>query len=490
MTVMKSSGIDELGIVVPTELFIDGKFVPSAGGERFDVVNPATEEIIATVASGDNSDGVAAVEAAESAAGVWSRRAPRERAEILRSAFELMTAREEELARLIVLENGKALADAIAEVRYASEFFRWFAEEAVRISGRVTSSPAGDKNIMVRYQPVGVSLLIAPWNFPAAMITRKLAPALAAGCTTIVKPAPETPLTSLAIASILSEAGVDPGVVNVLPTNDSEALVDGLLKLGPVRKLSFTGSTAVGQILLSKAANRIVSCSMELGGNAPFIVFGDSDIEAAVEGALVAKMRNGGASCIAGNRFYVQRPIADEFASRLAEAMGKLRIGPGMDPAAQVGPLVTEKERNKLESLVEEGISSGASLLVGGTRTHEAGYFYKPTVLSGVPAQGSLVKKEIFGPLAPVITFDDEDEVVSWSNDTESGLASYVYTKDLSKGLRVADRLQAGIVGLNRGFVSDPAAPFGGVKQSGLGREGGQEGLFEFLEAKYIAVSW
>lgn len=490
MAVTDGVEIDGMAIAVPTDLFIGGSFVPAASHACFDVEDPATERVIANVANGGIIDGVAAVDAAASALGPWSERPPRERSEILRSAFEMMREREQDLALLIVRENGKSLSDARAEVSYAAEFFRWFAEEAVRMSGSIVTAPAGDKNILVTYEPIGVSLLVTPWNFPAAMVTRKLAPALAAGCTTVVKPPAETPLSALAIAAILSEAGVDPGVVNVVPTNDSASLIDALLELRSVRKLSFTGSTEVGRILLRKAADRVVSCSMELGGNAPFIVFADCELDAAVEGALVAKMRNGGASCIAGNRFYVERPIADEFARRLADAMGSLRVGPGVDPTAQVGPLVNEQERTKVERLVEEGLSNGASLLIGGARPDTAGYFYMPTVLNDVPAQASLVAEEIFGPVAPVIAFEDEDEVVSWSNDTESGLASYLYTGDLAKGLRVAGRIETGMVGLNRGVLSDPAAPFGGVKQSGIGREGAHEGLLEFLEAKYIAASW
>ena len=475
---------------VPTGLAIGGEAVASTGGRTLEVIDPATESVLALVSDAGVDDAARAAAVAAAALSGWAARPPRHRAEVLRRAFEIMCERETDLALLIVRENGKAFADAVGEVRYAAEFFRWFSEEAVRVPGRISSAPGGDKTIVVTHEPVGVSLLVTPWNFPAAMVTRKLAPALAAGCTTVVKPAPETPLTALALAAIVTEAGADPGVVNVVPTSDSDAVVRSLLQGPPVRKLSFTGSTRVGRILLGHAAERVVNSSMELGGNAPFIVLADCDMDEAVAGAMVAKLRNGGASCIAGNRFYVEREVAQEFTERLAQAMGAVRVGPGLADGVAVGPLVKEEERTKVEQLVERAVSAGASVVTGGARREGPGYFYAPTVLGAVDPSAELVSQEIFGPVAPVVPFDDEDEAVAWSNGSESGLAAYVYTQDVGRGLRLAGRLQTGMVGINRGLVSDPAAPFGGMKQSGIGREGGQEGLLEFLEEKYTAVSW
>lgn len=486
----RRSRADAVVSALPTGLAIGGQSVSSAGGRTLEVIDPATESVLAHVADAGVDEAVWAAAVAANALAGWAGRSPRHRAEVLRRAFEIMCERETDLALLIVRENGKAFADAVGEVRYAAEFFRWFAEEAVRVPGRVTTAPAGDKTIMVTHEPVGVSLLVTPWNFPAAMVTRKLAPALAAGCTTVVKPAPETPLTALALAAILTEAGADPGVVNVVPTSASDAVVRALLQGPSVRKLSFTGSTRVGRILLGRAAERVVNTSMELGGNAPFIVLADCDMDEAVAGAMVAKLRNGGASCIAGNRFYVERGVAEEFTERLAQAMGAVRVGPGLADGVTVGPLVKEEERTKVEQLVDRAVSAGASVVTGGTRPEGPGYFYTPTVLGAVDPSAELVSQEIFGPVAPVVPFDDEDEAVAWSNGSESGLAAYVYTSDVGRGLRLAGRLQTGMVGINRGLVSDPAAPFGGMKQSGIGREGGHEGLLEFLEEKYTAVSW
>ncbi|MHB8429978.1 MAG: NAD-dependent succinate-semialdehyde dehydrogenase [Acidimicrobiales bacterium] len=487
---VRAARADAVVRAIPTGLAIGGEPVPATDGRSLEVVDPATEAVLAQVADAGVEDAVRAAAVAADALGRWAARPPRHRAEVLRRAFDIMCERETDLALLIVRENGKALPDALAEVRYAAEFFRWFAEEAVRVPGRMTTAPGGDKTIMVTYEPVGVSVLVTPWNFPAAMMARKLAPALAAGCATVVKPAPETPLTALALAAILTEAGADPGVVNVVPTSDSDAVVRALLEGPTVRKLSFTGSTRVGRILLGRAAKRIVSCSMELGGNAPFIVLDDCDMDEAVAGAIVAKLRNGGASCIAGNRFYAARAVAEEFTARLAEAMGSVRVGPGLDDGVAVGPLVKEEERTKVEQLVDRAVSAGASVVTGGVRPQGSGYFYAPTVLGAVDPLAEVVSEEIFGPVAPVVPFDDEEEVVAWANSSESGLASYVYTRDVGRGLRMASRLQTGIVGVNRGLVSDPAAPFGGMKQSGIGREGGEEGLLEFLEEKYTAVSW
>ena len=481
---------DALLPTFPPDLLIGGRWVAASGGGRIEVRDPADGSVITAVADATVDDGQAAADAAAAAAEGWAATAPRQRAEVLRATFELMQAHEAALAELIVRENGKALPDAVGEVRYAAEFFRWFAEEAVRAHGAVVRAPAGDKRILVEHHPIGVSLLVTPWNFPAAMATRKLGPALAAGCTTVLKPAGETPLTALAVACLMAEAGVPPGVVNVVTTSRSGEVVDALLHHDRVRKLSFTGSTAVGRVLLREAADRVVSCSMELGGNAPFVVFADADLEQAVEGAMVAKMRNGGEACTAANRFYVERSVAPAFTERLARAMSALTVGPGLADGVQLGPLVSARQRDDVAALVEDGRKRGAEVVVGGRAVDGPGYFYEPTVLSGVPPDAELLREEIFGPVAPVVTFDSEDEVVVAANDTEYGLVAYVFTADLARGLRMADRLDAGMVAVNRGLVSDPAAPFGGTKQSGLGREGAHHGLLEFLEPKYVAVDW
>jgi succinate-semialdehyde dehydrogenase/glutarate-semialdehyde dehydrogenase len=408
----------------------------------------------------------------------------------LRRAFELMTERSEQLARLMVLENGKALRDARGEVRYAAEFFRWYAEEAVRIDGSLTIAPSGANRIMVLRQPVGVSYLITPWNFPAAMATRKIGPALAAGCTVVLKPAKETPLTALALAELLAEAGVPDGVVNVVPTNKPGPLTQAVLADPRVRKLSFTGSTEVGRVLLKQAADYVLNCSMELGGNAPFLVFEDADIDAAVEGAFIAKMRNGGEACTAANRFYVHESVAVTFAAKLAAKLSALRVGPGLEDGVDLGPLVNADTLSKVSSLVDSARQDGAEVLTGGRAPDRAGYFYEPTVLDSVPVDAAILSEEIFGPVAPIVRFGDQDEAIVLANGTEYGLVSYLYSSDLRRALQVAEALEAGMVGINRGVVSDPAAPFGGVKQSGLGREGGHDGLLEYTETKYIAVEW
>ena len=475
---------------VETELFIGGKWVPAASGDRFDVLDPATGEVIASVADGAEGDAAAAVDAAAAAGPGWAKTAPRVRGEVLRRAFELMTERADDLAKLISLENGKALADAKGEVTYAAEFFRWFAEEAVRGEGLISTAPGGANRILVVRQPVGVCVLVTPWNFPAAMATRKIGPALAAGCTVILKPASDTPLTALAMAAILAEAGVPEGVVNVLPSRSSGKVVSKMLKDPRVRKVSFTGSTEVGRLLLAQAAENVVNTSMELGGNAPFLVFADADLEAALDGAMIAKMRNGGEACTAANRFYVEAPVAEEFSRRLAERMSGLVMGPGTDEKTQVGPLVNEDTVAKVDGLVKEAVEGGATAVTGGTRPDGPGFYYPPTVLTGVPGDAPILREEIFGPVAPIVTFTSEQEAVRYANDTEFGLVAYVFTQDLARGLRVSEAIEAGMVGLNRGLVSDPAAPFGGVKQSGIGREGGHEGLLEYLESKYIAVNW
>jgi succinate-semialdehyde dehydrogenase / glutarate-semialdehyde dehydrogenase len=472
------------------DLFIGGRFVPASDGGRFDVIDPATGDVLQTVANGTVEDAMAAVDAAAEAAPAWAATAPRQRGEILRRAFQLMTERAHELARLISQENGKALPDALGEVLYAAEFFRWYSEEAVRIPGTLATAPSGTNKILVQYRPAGVCVLVTPWNFPAAMATRKIGPALAAGCTMVLKPASDTPLTALALAGLLAEAGVPDGVVNVLPARRSGAVVSAMVHDDRVRKLSFTGSTEVGRLLLHEAADRVVNVSMELGGNAPFLVFADADLDAAVEGAMIAKMRNAGEACTSANRIYAQAPVAEEFARRLANRMSALTLGPGTADGVQVGPLVNREAVEKVDELVRDAVAKGATVLTGGGRPDPDGCFYEPTVLTEVPAGAELLREEIFGPVAPIVSFDTEDEAIRLANDTEYGLVAYLYTGDVARGLRVSERLEAGMVGLNRGLVSDPAAPFGGVKQSGIGREGGHEGILDYLEATYVAVSW
>lgn len=474
---------------IPTDLFINGAWDVGKGA-RIDVYDPSTGKSIGTVANADLDDALGAVSAAHGAGQAWARTAPRRRSEILRRCFDLMTERQDMLAQLISLENGKSLGDARGEVAYAAEFFRWFSEEAVRLNGEISIAPNGLNKILVHHQPIGVALLVTPWNFPAAMATRKIAPALAAGCTCILKPASETPLTAYALAALMQEAGVPDGVVNVVTTSRSGPIISAILADPRVRKLSFTGSTEVGRILLNEAAKTVVSCSMELGGNAPFIIFDDADVEAAVEGAMVAKMRNGGEACTAANRFFVQRGIAKDFSDRLAERMGALVVGPGLSPETQCGPLINPKAVAHMERLVEDARALGANLLAGGKRLGGEGNYFLPTVLTDVSADAAITKEEIFGPIAAVRIFDTEDEVVTLANETIYGLVSYIYTRDIARGLRVAEAMDSGMVGLNRGVVSEAAAPFGGTKQSGLGREGGHHGVLEFCETKYIAVDW
>jgi succinate-semialdehyde dehydrogenase / glutarate-semialdehyde dehydrogenase len=478
------------GIEVPTGLLIGGEWTGGRAGV-LPVVDPATEDAVTEVANASVDDARDAVDAAQDALRGWSRTPPRQRGECLRRAWELMIARAEPLARLMVVENGKALRDARAEITYAAEFFRWYAEEAVRDEGSLVTAPSGANRIMVAHQPVGVSVLITPWNFPAAMATRKIGPALAAGCTVVLKPAKETPLSALAVAEILREAGVPGGVVNVLPTQKPGPLVAAMLADPRVRKLSFTGSTEVGRSLLETAAQTVTNCSMELGGNAPFLIFEDADLDAAIDGAFLAKMRNGGEACTAANRFYVHAAVADEFTSRFAERLAKLSVGPGLDDGTDLGPLVNEDTRSKVAGLVDGATSgAGARVVTGGRVPERRGYFYQPTVLDDVPPDADILSQEIFGPVAPVVRFTDQDEAIALANATEYGLVSYLYSQDLRRALQVAEALEAGMVGINRGVVSDPAAPFGGVKQSGLGREGAHDGLLEFTETKYIAVDW
>ncbi|MBH0239590.1 NAD-dependent succinate-semialdehyde dehydrogenase [Methylobrevis albus] len=470
-------------------LYIGGAWLWPAGRKAIPVMDPSTETKLADVPDATVDDALAAVEAAAAAAAGWRATPPRRRSEILRRCFDLMTARSEELATLISLENGKALRDARGEVAYAAEFFRWNAEEAVRISGDFALSPAGGNHIIVDYEPMGICVLITPWNFPAAMATRKIAPALAAGCTVVLKPASETPLTAYVLAALYEEAGVPPGVVNVLTTSAPGEVTAAMLADPRVRKLSFTGSTPVGRTLLAEAAKHVISCSMELGGNAPLIVFDDADLGVAVEGAMLAKMRNAGEACTAANRFYVQSGIHDRFAAALTARMAALAVGPGTQAGTECGPMITAKAVDKIERLVGDALARGATLHCGGTRPAGAGFYYPPTVLADVPADAMMAGEEIFGPVAALTRFETEDEAVALANATEYGLAGYVFTRDLARGLRVSRRLEVGMVGLNRGLVSDPAAPFGGTKQSGLGREGGTHGVLEFLEAKYIATT-
>jgi succinate-semialdehyde dehydrogenase / glutarate-semialdehyde dehydrogenase len=473
-----------------TRLRIGGEWVAASDGAQTEVVDPATGAVIGAVANATVADGLDAVAAAAAAQHGWAATAPRERSEILSRAFELLRAEREELAALIVRENGKPLAEARGELGQAAEFLRWFAEEAVRIDGTLSLAPGGDKRVLVTHKPVGVSVCITPWNFPAAMITRKLAPALAAGCTAVLKPAPETPLTAFAIVDVLERAGLPAGVVNVVPSDRPAAMVEAMLAHPAVRKLSFTGSTATGRALLAAMAPHVINPSMELGGNAPFIVFEDADLDAAVQGAVITKLRNNGQSCTAANRFYVAASVADEFTARFAEAAGAMRMGPGSENGTELGPLITSGARDKVEQLTQSAVDHGATVRTGGGARHGAGYFFQPTVLSGLAPDAAILGQEIFGPVAPVVTFDAFDDTLAAINAVEHGLVAYVYTADMARGLRVAESLETGMVGLNKALVAEPAAPFGGVKQSGLGREGGHHGIQEFLEPLYIATDW
>jgi succinate-semialdehyde dehydrogenase/glutarate-semialdehyde dehydrogenase len=475
---------------VPTDLWIGGQWRKASDGARFDVIDPATENKVASVASATVDDAKAAVDAADKAFPAWAAKKPRERGEILRKAFELIMRDAERLAKLITIENGKALSDSRGEVAYAAEFFRWNAEEGVRNLGQLYNAPASGARVMVQHKPAGIAVLVTPWNFPAAMATRKIGPALAAGCTVVLKPASDTPLTMLALMPILQEAGVPAGAVNVIPSRSSGKVVSAMLHDPRVRVVSFTGSTEVGRKLLHEAADNVVKPAMELGGNAPFIVFEDADIDAAIEGAMIAKMRNMGEACTAANRFYVHEKVHDEFARKLTEKMGGLKMGNGLDDGVALGPLVNKEGLDKVVELVDDAVGRGAKVLTGGKAPGGKGFFYPATVLSNVPDGAKMLNDEIFGPVAALQTFKTEDEVIRRANDTEYGLVAYLYTKDLSRGLRVSEKLDFGMIGLNRGLVSDPAAPFGGMKQSGLGREGAHEGLMEFLETQYVSVSW
>ncbi len=472
-----------------TQMLIGDRWL-DGDGERISVLDPATGDEVASVAAGGPAEALAACDAAAAAQAGWAATAPRVRSEVLRSCWQLLVEHTDELATLIVREHGKPMADAKGEIAYAAEFFRWNAEEAVRIRGSLSVAPSGNNRIMVHHPPVGVVVMVTPWNFPAAMITRKLAPALGAGNAVVIKPPKETPLTALRIAELLGEAGVPPGLVNVVPTRSAGSWFDAAVDHQAVRMVSFTGSTDVGRILLRRAADRVLKTVMELGGNAPFVVFADADLDAAVEGAMVAKMRHSAETCTAANRFLVEKAVADEFTERLAAAMGEVRVGNGFSDGVTCGPLINSGALNTVDELVTQAVGAGASTAIGGSRIDGPGFFYQPTVLGNVSADSPITRAEIFGPVAPVIPFTDTDTMIAQANDTEMGLTGYVYTRDLARGLAVSERIQAGMIGLNRGSVSDPAAPFGGMKQSGLGREGASEGIYEFCETQYIAVDW
>jgi succinate-semialdehyde dehydrogenase / glutarate-semialdehyde dehydrogenase len=473
----------------PTQLFIGGEWRAAGGGETLAVEDPSTGETLVEVADATPDDAVAALEAAVAVQDEWAAHPPRERGEILRRVFEAMTGRADELALLMTLEMGKPLAESKAEIAYAAEFLRWFSEEAVRIEGRFATAPNGVGRLITMKQPVGPCYAITPWNFPAAMGTRKLGPAIAAGCTMVIKPAQQTPLSMLALAKLFEEAGLPAGVLNVITSSSSSGVSKPIINDPRLRKLTFTGSTEVGRKLVEQSAPGLLRTSMELGGNAPFLVFPDADVDAAVEGAVIAKMRNIGEACTAANRFHVADGVADEFATKLAEKLGAMKVGRGTEDDVKVGPLIDGTQRGKVAELVDDATGKGAQVLVGGRARDGAGYFYEPTVLGGVSPDARLLKEEIFGPVAPVIGFDDEDAAIAAANDTEYGLVAYVYTRDIKRAFRVCEKLQTGMVGLNQGMVSNPAAPFGGVKASGFGREGGPEGIDEYLEIKYIAMA-
>jgi succinate-semialdehyde dehydrogenase / glutarate-semialdehyde dehydrogenase len=505
---------------VRKDLYIGGQWRPASGGKTLSVEDPSTGMALAEVADATPEDALAALAAAADAQAAWAATAPRERGEILRRAYELLLARADELALVMTLEMGKAIAESKAEINYAAEFLRWFSEEAVRIHGRYMTNTTGAGRILTMRQPVGPCVFVTPWNFPTAMGTRKIAPAIAAGCTMVVKPAQQTPLSMLALAGVLAEAGLPDGVLNVITAHHSGAVIEPLLKDSRTRKLSFTGSTEVGRKLIEQSADQVLRVSMELGGNAPFVVFEDADLDAAVEGALIAKLRNVGEACTAANRFHVHESLAEEFAKRMAERMTKLKVGRGTEPDVDIGPLIDDRQRQIVEELVQDAVQKGAKLLCGGeplagpTRSGPApatggaslepegsppltgsvspstgGYFFAPTVLGEVPSDARILREEVFGPVAPVSTFSTEEQAIEAANATEYGLVAYIYTRDLARTLRVSEAIEAGMVGVNQGIVSNPAAPFGGVKQSGFGREGGFEGIGEYLETKYVALN-
>jgi succinate-semialdehyde dehydrogenase / glutarate-semialdehyde dehydrogenase len=473
---------------VPKGLFIGGNWRDAGGNATLSVEDPSTGTTLCDVADATPDDAIAALDAAAGAQQSWAETAPRERGEILRGVFDLMNERADDLALLMTLEMGKPLAEAKGEVSYAAEFFRWFSEEAVRIEGRWSVNPAGSGRLLTMKHPVGPCLLITPWNFPIAMGTRKIGPAIAAGCTMVVKPAQQTPLSMLLLASLLQEAGLPDGVLNVVTASSASKVSAPLFDDARLRKVSFTGSTPVGKKLMEQASQHLLRMSMELGGNAPYLVFGDADLDHAVDQAVIAKMRNIGESCVAANRFHVHESVADEFASRLAERLGGMKVGRGTDDGVEVGPLIDDDQRSKVAELVDDAVGKGAKVLTGGEKVGDRGYFYAPTVLAGIPDDATLLREEIFGPVAPVKTFSTDREAIDAANDSEFGLVAYVFTRDLQRAIRVMEGLEVGMVGLNRGLVSNPAAPFGGVKESGFGREGGAEGIEEYLYTKYVAV--
>jgi len=484
---MATSDIHRLLASVPTGLWIGGEERPASS--TFDVLNPATDEILVSVGNATAADALAAMDAACAVQATWAGTPARERGEVLRSVFEMIIDRAEDFATLMTLEMGKVLPESMGEVKYGAEFFRWFAEEAVRIGGRYTPSPAGTGRIVVTKAPVGPCFAITPWNFPLAMGTRKIGPALAAGCTMIVKPAQETPLTMLLLAKLMTEAGLPAGVLSVLATDKPREVTTALIDDGRLRKLTFTGSTGVGKALVKQSADKLLRTSMELGGNAPFVVFDDADVDAAVDGAMLAKMRNGGEACTAANRLYVATPLLEEFTDKFVKRMGDMNLGNGLDPSAKLGPLINPNQLATVQDLVDDAVAKGATVAVGGQAPGGPGNFYPATVLVDVPADARILKEEVFGPVAPIVGFDTEEQGVAAANDTEYGLAAYIFTASLDRALRVAEALEAGMVGVNRGVISDPAAPFGGVKESGFGREGGYEGIEEYLDIKYIALT-
>jgi succinate-semialdehyde dehydrogenase/glutarate-semialdehyde dehydrogenase len=485
LTGREASVVDRVG----KQLFIGGSWRDAEGAKKFDVEDPATGEVIAQVADASVSDGRAALGAAVAVQEEWGRTQPRERGEILRRAWEILTDRADELALLMTLEMGKALPESKAEITYGSEFFRWFSEEAVRVAGRYSVAPTGSTRLLTVKQPVGPCLMITPWNFPLAMGTRKIGPAIAAGCTMVVKPAALTPLSMLALADILSEAGLPEGVLNIVTTKSTGKVMEPLIRDPRLRKLTFTGSTEVGRSLIEQSAEGILRVSMELGGNAPFLVFADADLDKAVEGAMLAKMRNVGEACTAANRFLVHESVAEEFGRRLAERMGALTMGRGTEDGVEVGPLVEAKQRDKVRELVDDAVQAGAKATVGGQAPEGDGYFFPPTVLTDVPTTARMFKEEIFGPVAPIFTFGEDKEALAMANDTEFGLVAYLFTQDLNRAVWAYEGLQTGMVGVNQGIVSNPSAPFGGVKASGFGREGGVEGIEEYLETKYVGIA-
>ena len=484
---MANPDVSRLLASVPTGLWIGGE--ERAAATTFDVVNPATDEVLTTIANASAADAVAALDAACAVQADWAATPARERGEILRSVFEMIIDSADDFATLMTLEMGKVLPESMGEVKYGAEFFRWFAEEAVRIHGRYTPSPAGTGRIVVTKQPVGPCYAITPWNFPLAMGTRKIGPALAAGCTMIVKPAQETPLTMMLLAKLIDDAGLPKGVLSVLPSNQPREVTTALIEDGRLRKMSFTGSTGVGKALIKQSADALLRTSMELGGNAPLVVFDDADVDAAVEGAMLAKMRNGGEACTAANRLYVANALLDDFTDKFVKRMGEMTLGNGLDPSTKLGPLVNPKQVQSVQELVDDAVEKGAKVAVGGQAPGGPGNFFPATVLIDVPPNARILKEEVFGPVAPIVGFDSEEQGVAAANDTEYGLAAYIFTKSLDRALRVAEGVNAGMVGVNRGVISDPAAPFGGVKESGFGREGGFEGIEEYLDIKYIALT-